>query len=344
MSLASAQSVMNAMNKEKYDIIPIGITKGGEWLTSGQPMRLLSEAADTMPSLSPQAQSEARELIPGTGTRGIPQLDVVFPVLHGPYGEDGSMQGLLELASIPYVGCGVVGSAVGMDKGMTKALFRDAGLPTVREIIVLRSTWERDPQRVSEHIKRHLGYPCFVKPANLGSSVGISKVHDSDELPGAMDLASRHDRKLVVEEAIDAREIECSVWGNDEPIASVLGEVIPEREFYDYEAKYGEAGTKLVIPANLADDLADRIRTMAVRAFQVLDCAGLARVDFFLDKRTEVVYVNEVNTMPGFTSISMYPKLWEASGIPYSELIDRLINLALERAEDKQRGRTTQKD
>ncbi len=339
ISLVSAQSVMDAIDKEKYEVVPIGITKQGEWLTAGDPMKLLTGETGPAPQQLARALVAAnrRELIPGTGEKGIPQLDVVFPVLHGPFGEDGTIQGLLELANIPYVGCGVLGSAVGMDKAIAKALFRDAGLPTAREVVVLRRTWEERPQEVAERVAQGIGYPCFVKPANLGSSVGISKAHGPQELETAMALATAHDRKVLVEEALVAREIECSVLGNDEPMASVLGEIVPRREFYDYEAKYGDEDTELIIPADLPPALAQRIRAMAVTAFRALELSGLARVDFFVLKDSGQVYINEVNTLPGFTSISMYPKLWEASGLPYPELLDRLVELAIERYEDKQR-------
>ena len=341
VSLASAQSVIRAMNKERYEIIPIGIAPDGRWLTSGDPMKALQGAVEEpIPSLAPVTQGGSRELIPGTGRAGIPKLDVVFPVLHGPHGEDGTLQGLLEMANIPYVGSGVLGSALGMDKAVSRAIFRDAGLPTVRDLVILRKGWEDDPQGVVEMIVERIGCPCFVKPANLGSSVGISKAHGPQELPAALALAARYDRKMVIEEAIDAREIECSVLGNDEPIASALGEIVPKREFYDYQAKYGDEGTDLLIPADLPEDVARQIQELAVRAFLALDLAGLARVDFFLARGTDKIYINEVNTMPGFTSISMYPKLWEASGLAYPTLIDRLIQLALERHQDKQRNQT----
>lgn len=350
VSLVSAQSVMNAIDKSKYEVVPIGITREGKWLTSGNPMQTLlaqlgtpQPVAFSVPSEKTEADPipETRDLVPGTREEGIPYVDVVFPVLHGPYGEDGTVQGLLELANIPYVGCGVLGSALGMDKAMAKAVWREAGLPVVKSLVVLRKTWESDPDQVARRVDQELGYPCFVKPANLGSSVGVSKVHSPAELPAAMDLATSYDRKILVEEAIEAREIECSVLGNDEPIASVLGEIVPKREFYDYVAKYEDEETKLIIPANLPPETTERIRTLAIRAFQTLDLCGMARVDFFLCKKTERIYVNEVNTIPGFTSISMYPKLWEASGIPYPQLIERLIDLALERFAEKKRNRTT---
>ena len=271
-------------------------------------------------------------------------VDIIFPVLHGTFGEDGTIQGLLELADIAYVGAGVLGSAAGMDKDVMKRLFRDAGIPIVKHITVLRSAWREEPKKVRKQIESALKYPVFVKPANLGSSVGISKVHDASELAAAMDEAARYDRKLVVEQGVGgkkdkAREIECSVLGNDDPIASVPGEVVPIKEFYDYNAKYLEEGSRLIIPAKLAKSKQNEVQRLAVAAFQAVDCAGLARVDFLMDPRTGKMYVNEINTMPGFTSISMYPKLWAATGIPYSELIDRLIQLGLERHADKKQNR-----
>ncbi len=263
-------------------------------------------------------------------------VDVIFPVLHGTFGEDGTIQGLLELADIAYVGAGVLGSAAGMDKDVMKRLFRDAGLALVRHLTFLRADWQKDPKRVRKETEKKLNYPVFVKPANLGSSVGVSKARDRKELDKAMDEAAAYDRKIVVEEGVGgkdrkAREIECSVLGNDRPEASIAGEVIPSKEFYDYEAKYLTEGSELIIPAKLSKKQMQQVQEMAVRAFLAVDCAGMARVDFLMDPKTEKIYVNEVNTIPGFTSISMYPKLWAASGLPYPKLIDRLIHLALER-------------
>ncbi|MBU0492343.1 MAG: D-alanine--D-alanine ligase, partial [Chloroflexi bacterium] len=283
----------------------------------------------------------ARDLIPGTRYEGIPRIDVAFPVLHGPYGEDGTMQGLLELADIPYVGAGVLGSALGMDKIAMKAAFAQHDLPIVPFLALKRKDWERDPEAMLDRVAARFGYPCFVKPANLGSSVGITKAHDRDELRAALALAAAYDRKMLAEESIDAREIECSVLGNDDPIASVPGEVIPSREFYDYAAKYVDEDSELLIPAPIGDERTRQVRELAVRAFLALDLAGMARVDFFLERGTDRLYLNEVNTIPGFTSISMYPKLWAASGVSYTELITRLIELALERHADKQRSRTS---
>ena len=269
-------------------------------------------------------------------------VDVIFPVLHGTFGEDGTIQGLLELADIPYVGAGVLGSAAGMDKDVMKRLFRDAGLPIVKHVTVLRSTWREQPKKARKLVEGTLKYPVFVKPANLGSSVGISKVHESSELAAAMDEAAHFDRKLVIEQGVGgskakAREIECSVLGNDNPIASVPGEIVPVKEFYDYDAKYLVEGSRPIIPAELPKSKLKEVQKLAIAAFQAVDCSGLARVDFLMDPRSNKMYVNEINTMPGFTSISMYPKLWEATGLPYSQLIDRLIQFGLERhAEKKQ--------
>ena len=295
----------------------------------------------------PEPQEKQHALIPfetaahPAATRAI-HLDVIFPVLHGTYGEDGTIQGLLELAGIPYVGAGVLGSAAGMDKDVMKRLFHAAGLPIVKHLTVLRHDWESAPRKIRKEIASKLGYPVFVKPANLGSSVGISKVANAKELDQAMNLAASYDRKIIVERGVGkkkkAREIEVSVLGNDAPEASIPGEIIPIKDFYDYEAKYLEAGSELVIPARLTRKETRRVRELAIAAFRATDCAGLARVDFLLDPQSEKLYVNEINTMPGFTSISMYPKLWAASGLQYADLIDRLIQLGIERHEDKKRN------
>jgi len=268
-------------------------------------------------------------------------VDVVFPVLHGPYGEDGTVQGLLELANVPYVGCGLLASAVGMDKDVMKRLFRDAGLPIVQYLAFTRAMWEQEPERISRRILKRIGLPAFVKPANLGSSVGITKVKQRDQLEEAVSLAAQYDRKILAEEAIAGREIEVSVLGNDMPIASLPGEIIPGAEFYNYNDKYISDAAQLIIPAKLPKRLTIAVQQYAIRAFQAIDGAGMARVDFFIERGTNRVIVNEINTIPGFTSISMYPKLWEASGISYSELVDRLIQLALERHREKSRSRTS---
>jgi D-alanine-D-alanine ligase len=271
-------------------------------------------------------------------------VDVIFPVLHGTFGEDGTIQGLLELADIPYVGAGVLGSAAGMDKDVMKRLFAAAELPIVKHVTVLRSQWQKDAKKATKEIEQKLKYPVFVKPANLGSSVGISKAHNRKELGPAMETAAGYDRKIVIEQGVGgakqkARELECSVLGNDEPQASIAGEIVPSAEFYDYNAKYLDEGSQLIIPAKLTKKRMKEVQEMAVRAFQAVDCSGLARVDFLMDPKTEKVYLNEINTMPGFTSISMYPKLWKASGLEYPELIERLIQLALERHEEKKKNR-----
>jgi D-alanine-D-alanine ligase len=352
VSLVSAQGIMNAMDREKYEVIPIGITKEGRWLTSGEPMKLLQAggpgaAGQIADAQRPEAGTRElvvrnrRDLVPGTSETGFPQVDVVFPVLHGPYGEDGTVQGLLEMADIPYVGAGVLGSALGMDKIAMKAAFQSHGLPVVEHLALKRKDWERDPEAMMELIEKELGYPCFIKPANLGSSVGISKVHQRSELAPALGLAARYDRRMLAERAVNAREIEVSVLGNDEPIASLPGEIVPCREFYDYIAKYIDERSELIIPAELPPEVTRRIQDLAITAFLAVDCAGMARVDFLLDKDTGALYLGELNTIPGFTPISMYPKLWEASGISYSELIDRLIELALERHADNSRSETS---
>jgi D-alanine-D-alanine ligase len=349
VSLMSAQGVMGAIDGEKYEVVPIGITKGGRWLAAGDPMKALRSgvATESNPALllaEPTQQGlmrlETREQERALKVVSISQLDVVFPILHGPYGEDGTVQGLLELAGLAYVGAGVAASAVGMDKALFKDIMCAHGLPVVPYLIIKRKSWERKPEETMASIEAELGYDCFVKPANLGSSVGISKAHNRSELQAALDEAARYDRKLVVEVAVDAREIEVSVLGNDEPIASVPGEIVPCNEFYDYSAKYLDGESELLIPAPLPAETTDLVRRLATEAYLAIDCAGMARADFLLDRQTGRVYVNEVNTLPGFTPISMYPKLWEASGIPYTELIDRLIQLALERHEDQQRSAT----
>ncbi|MGD2040137.1 MAG: D-alanine--D-alanine ligase [Anaerolineae bacterium] len=349
VSLMSAQGVMGAIDKSKYEVVPIGITKQGRWLAAGDPWQALNSGMPTgskpaallaEPSeqglLSLEVQESEREL---TAVQ-LGQLDVIFPILHGPYGEDGTVQGLLELAGIPYVGAGVTASAVGMDKAVFKDVVSARGLPIVPHLVIKRKSWEGDPDQIIAQIEAELGYGCFVKPANLGSSVGITKAHSRQELRAALDEAAQYDRKLVVEAAIDAREIEVSVLGNDEPIASVPGEIVPCNEFYDYAAKYIDGESELLIPAPISEEMANAIRQLAIDAYLAIDCAGMARVDFLLDRQSQQVYLNEVNTLPGFTPISMYPKLWEASGISYQELIHRLIQLALERHADKSRSAT----
>jgi D-alanine-D-alanine ligase len=345
VSLQSATSVINALDPAKYEIVPIGITREGHWRIGSGAVRLLPQVLESGDPVTPSVDPTGPKLLPLARSvpapNSRPEVDVVFPVLHGTFGEDGTVQGLLELANIPYVGAGVLASAAGMDKDVMKRLFRDAGLPILPWELVLRADWERDPDTVRRRIEKELRYPLFVKPVNLGSSVGISKVHHRLEFSAALDLAAEYDRKILVEKGIDAREIECAVLGNDRPQASVPGEVVPVNEFYDYEAKYIKEGSELIIPAELTPQQTERVQEVAIRAFQAIDGAGMGRVDFLLDRKTGKVYLNEINTIPGFTAISMYPKLWEASGIPYSQLLDRLIELALERYQEKTRTRFT---
>jgi D-alanine-D-alanine ligase len=378
VSLLSAASVLNFIDKDKYEVVPIGITKDGRWLTAGDAQNLLTgEAADkgvrptqalragdpdSTPAAAVLAQGESvvvppepvnreRGLVPfqsdATLTRRASDrainVDVIFPVLHGTFGEDGTIQGLLELADIPYVGAGVLGSAAGMDKDIMKSLFMAAGIPIVKHVTILRSAWEKQPKKIHKLVESKLKYPVFVKPANLGSSVGISKAHNRRELGPAIEEASKFDRKIVIEQGVGgakqkAREIECSVLGNDEPTASVPGEIVPGKEFYDYTAKYLDEGSQLIIPAKLSKAETKKVQELAVRAFQAVDCSGLARVDFLMDPKTRKIFLNEINTMPGFTSISMYPKLWAASGLAYPNLIERLIQLGLERHTDKKKN------
>ena len=350
VSLISAQGVMKAIDKEKYTVVPIGITKEGRWLASGDPWQALSSGVVTESTpaalLAEPTQrglmclEEGKEENRLTAVR-LSQIDVLFPILHGPYGEDGTVQGLLELAGIPYVGAGVVASAVGMDKALFKDIMHAHDLPMVPHLVIKRQAWEQQPEAVLDRIEAEIGYASFVKPANLGSSVGISKAHDRLELRAALDEAARYDRKLVIEMAVDAREIEVSVLGNDQPAASVPGEIVPCNEFYDYAAKYIDEDSQLLIPAPIPPETAERARQLAIQAFLAIDCAGMARVDFLLDRPTGVLYLNELNTIPGFTPISMFTKLWEASGVSYTDLISRLIGLALERHADKNRSATS---
>lgn len=338
VSLVSATSVMDALDPKKYEAVPLGITKDGRWRAGSPAQKMLPEVLRTGQRVILPADPNVAALLPMDKARANTlRIDVVFPVLHGTYGEDGTVQGLLELAGIPYVGSGVVGSAVGMDKDMQKRLFLQAGLPVGQFLAVLRSEWERSRSHVLRLVQREFRFPMFVKPATLGSSVGMTKVHKRAELPAALALAAEFAQKILVERAIHGREIEVSVLGNDEPHASIPGEIIPHREFYDYAAKYLEEGTRLLIPAKLTRAQIRRFQDYAVRAFRCLECRGMARVDFFLERSTGHIYLNEVNTIPGFTSISMYPKLWEASGLPYRQLIDRLIELALAEHREKQR-------
>ncbi len=374
VSLLSAASVLNAIDQEKYEVVPIGITKDGRWLTAEhaenlltgklvlEPRNLRAGDPETTTSAAVLARGEAvvvppepvhrhSGLVPFQTDAGMMRrasdrainVDVIFPVLHGTFGEDGTIQGLLELADIPYVGAGVLGSAAGMDKDIMKSLFITAGIPIVKHVTILRGVWEKDPKKVQKLVESKLTYPVFVKPANLGSSVGISKAHNRKELGPAIEEAAKFDRKIVIEQGVGgkkekAREIECSVLGNDEPVASVPGEIVPGKEFYDYTAKYVDEGSQLIIPAKLTKAETKKVQELAVKAFQAVDCAGLARVDFLMDPKTGKIFLNEINTMPGFTAISMYPKLWAASGLAYADLIDRLIQLGIERHEDKKKN------
>src|SRR6266851_3591884 len=377
VSLLSAASVFSAIDKGKFEVVPIGITKEGRWLTAADAERLLQgkgfgesaskahlragdpEATPGAAVLArgeavmvpPEPQRQPGSLTPFQTEAGLARrvsdrainVDIIFPVLHGTFGEDGTIQGLLELADIPYVGAGVLGSAAGMDKDVMKSLFLAAGLPIVKHVTLLRSAWESEPKKVQKLVESKLKYPVFVKPANLGSSVGISKAHDRKELAPAIADAAKFDRKIVIEEGVGgkknkAREIECAVLGNDDPKASIAGEIVPCKEFYDYDAKYLAEGSELVIPAKITKAEMKTVQRLAIAAFQAVDCTGLARVDFLKDPKSRKIFVNEINTMPGFTAISMYPKLWAATGVSYPELIDRLIQLGIERHEDKKRN------
>ena len=361
VSLLSAASVLGAIDREKFDVTPIGITKEGRWLAAADARGLLKgdagAVARRLRAGDPEATPGAKLLHEGIPTLMAPEpvpqgpegkaIEVIFPVLHGTFGEDGTIQGLFELAGIAYVGSGVLGSAAGMDKDVMKRLFAEAGLPIVKHVTLLRADWEKAPRKAIALVERSLKYPVFVKPANLGSSVGISKAHDRKELGPALELAAKYDRKLIVEQGVGgkarrgtqparAREFEVAVLGNDSPKASVVGEIIPGKEFYDYEAKYLSEGSVPVIPAKISREQSRAIREMAVAAFKACDLSGLARVDFLMEPDGKKrIYLNEVNTMPGFTRISMYPKLWEASGLSYKNLITELIELALERQAEK---------
>ncbi|MHB0876564.1 MAG: D-alanine--D-alanine ligase family protein [Anaerolineae bacterium] len=326
VSINSGRAVSEALTQAGYDVVPVRIDKAGTWRLTAGGQQVYLEQGGQLPAVVAGPE------------RGTERVDVVFPVLHGTMGEDGTVQGLLELAEVPYVGSGVLGSAVGMDKIVMKRLFQQAGLAVLDYVAATRRQVEQVPAALMARVEAQCGYPCFVKPANLGSSVGISKVHDRDELLPALRMAAGFDRRIVVERGIDAREIEVGVLGNDDPEASLPGEVIPGREFYDYVAKYGDAGSETLIPAPIGESVTRLAREMAVRAFVELDLAGMARVDFLLDRGSERLYINEVNTIPGFTEISMYSKLWEASGVSFPQLVTRLVDLALERAGDRRRS------
>ncbi len=337
VSVASARAIMGAIDRATFDVVPIAIARSGQWLPGVEPIALAAPGDQPAALVETQlggVQPASFAQFPGAAA----DVDVIFPVLHGTYGEDGALQGMLEMAGLPYVGCGVLGSALGMDKDKAKTIFQAAGLPVVPWLTLMRREIEDAQDAVVERIAATFGYPIFVKPANLGSSVGVKKAHDEAELRDALHLASRYDRKVVVEQSIDCREVECAVLGNDDPEASVVGEILPGAEFYDYRAKYLDTSSRLLIPAPIVDALALSIRHLAVAAYRALDLSGLARVDFFLERGTDRVFVNEVNTMPGFTEISMYPKLWQASGLDFAHLIERLIALALERHADRSRN------
>jgi D-alanine-D-alanine ligase len=348
VSLRSAQTVLAALDDARFEAIPVGVTRDGQWLTGADPMAQLTASSPLFALEGPaEPDTETLEIAVTSTSQTLPSglgtdIDVVFPVLHGPMGEDGTVQGLLELAGIPFVGSGVLGSALAMDKAMAKLVLQQYGIPQAPWLLVNRGDWERDPGKIAEKIGNDLGYPCFVKPANMGSSVGVTKVHNPTGLGAAMELAGRLDRRIVVEKGLRVRELEVSVLGNDKPVASVVGEVVSVNEFYDYSAKYVEEGSELLVPADIPAEVQSEIQRVAVEAFVALDLAGLARADFFLDLDTGQVLLNEVNTMPGFTSISMYPRLWEASGVTLPELVERLLQLALERSGDRQKalGRT----
>ncbi len=337
VSLASAASVIRGLDPDKYEAVPIGISKDGHWLIGQGAAKMLPEVIKGGRRVMLTADPTEAALMPLDRGAGAQRLDVIFPVLHGTFGEDGTIQGMLDLAGLPYVGAGVLGSAIGMDKDVAKRLCQAVGIPVVPWVAVNRWHWEKDPAAVKSDIQEKFSYPVFVKPATLGSSVGMTKVHDAEELGPALDLACEFGMKILVEKAMTAREIEVSVLGNHDPKASVPGEIIPHREFYDYTAKYLEDGTRLLIPAELKPAQIQKIQSLAVEAFRVLELAGMARVDFFLEKKGNKLFLNEVNTIPGFTSISMYPKLWEASGISFRELIDKLIELAFEIHREKAR-------
>jgi D-alanine-D-alanine ligase len=337
VSLASAASIIRGLDPQKFEAVPIGITKEGHWLIGAGAQKMLPEVLRTGQRVVMSADPTESALMPIDGSARGQKLDVIFPVIHGTFGEDGTMQGLLELAGLPFVGAGVLGSAIGMDKDIAKKLMQVAGIPVVPWIAVQRADWERQPKEIRRAIEKKFKYPVFVKPATLGSSVGMTKVHSRAELGPALDLAAEFAMKIMVERAVSAREIEVSVLGNHDPRASIPGEIVPHREFYDYAAKYLEEGTQLLIPAKLKKSEIKKVQAMAVTAFRALELSGMARVDFFIEKRGGKIFLNEVNTIPGFTSISMYPKLWEANGIPFRELISKLIDLALEQHREKAR-------
>jgi D-alanine-D-alanine ligase len=357
ISIRSACSVIEAFDCNKFDVLPIAITKEGKWLSPPDATRLLAAGRSSPPSQFAKQTSGDVAIIGDPSHQGLvsleangrplpsEQLDVVLPLLHGPYGEDGTIQGLLEMAQIPYVGCGVLASSCGMDKVAMKSLFKEAGLPICRYIWFLRSHWNEHPDDVIRRVKREIGFPCFVKPANLGSSVGVSRAVDKGSLQRAVESAAQYDRKIIVEEGLEAREIECAIIGNDEPQASLPGEYVVHDEtarFLDYTEKYTSTGhVQFVVPAPISKQLTAKIQQMAIRAFQAIDGAGLARVDFFLLRGSRKLLINELNTMPGLTEVSGYPKMWEASGMPFQRVLDTLIKLAFDRHSEKAKNRTS---
>ena len=347
VSFCSASSIIKAINKDKYTVVPIGITKEGRWISpQDSELALQSGKIEGKSTVILLNDPSGNALIRTTNNQrsdkspALERVDVIFPALHGPYGEDGTVQGLLEVVNIPYVGAGVAASAISMDKDLMKTIFQQRGLPILKWMTIRRKEWQKDKEKILSSIENGFEYPLFVKPTNLGSSVGITKVHEKEELEGAIDLASSYDRKILIEEGLEeVREIECGILGNDEPRASVVGEVRPVGEFYDYDSKYIDGGTQLIVPAELPDDVSKKVQDIALLAFKAVDAVGMARVDFFVSKKENKIYLNEINTIPGFTSVSMYPRLWMASGVPYSDLIDQLIQLALERYQDKNQNK-----
>ena len=346
VSLVSASSIIEALDRKKYTVFPIGITPEGRWLSSKDALKLLKERSpvENLPEhlILPDPRKQGLVEINTSGVAEIQNIDVVFPVMHGTFGEDGTVQGLLELAGVPYVGAGVLGSAVGMDKMIQKQVLEAAKIRVAQGLSFLISEFEEDQKKIIVRIEEELQYPCFVKPSNTGSSIGISKAHDRKELADAVALAGQYDRKIIVEKSIEkAREIECGVIGNDKPAASVLGEIIPSNEFYDYDAKYVDGKSTSIIPADIPKWAVRKIQYIACKAFKVLDCSGMARVDFLVQGKGSKIFLNEINTIPGFTSISMFPKLWEASGLSYPDLLDKVIQLAIERHRAKSALKTT---
>jgi D-alanine-D-alanine ligase len=347
VSFCSASSIIKAIDKDKYTVVPIGITREGRWISpQGSELALQSGRIEGKNTVILLNDPSGRALVHIDNNQKLDKssaserLDVIFSVLHGPYGEDGTVQGLLELADIPYVGAGVAASAISMDKDLMKIIFQQRDLPILKWMTIKRKEWQKDKEKILSLVQDDFEYPLFVKPTNLGSSVGITKVHEKEELEKAIDLASSYDRKILIEKGLEeAREIECGVLGNDEPRASVVGEVKPAGEFYDYDSKYIDKETQLIVPADLPDGVSRKVQEIALRAFKAVDAAGLARVDFFVSKKENKIYLSEINTIPGFTSVSMYPRLWEASGVSYPDLIDQLIQLALERHQDKNQNK-----